>query len=112
MSLAAGLFRSKEPIAHKVRLPNGEEFDLWFRQLPRPRFLGYYAAIEKAPPEKVEEETAKLIAECLCEPDGSEALTIEQALDLNVGAAGAIATAILVVNKMAKEQAHNDAKNS
>lgn len=110
MTLATGLFRSDEPVAQPVTLPDGSTHALHFRQLPRKRFLAYWRAIDKADEETVDVETARLIADSLCELDGTPALTVEQAMRLTIGATQAISTAVLVVNGMTKA-AQEEAKN-
>lgn len=112
MTLDNALFRSAEPIAHNVTLPDGTTHALYFRQLPRKRFLAYWHAIEKAKDDDdaVDLANATLIAESLCEPDGSPAMSAERAMMLTIGAMQSISTAILVVNKMTKA-AQEEAKN-
>lgn len=98
-TLDASLFATDEPVAAPVELPDGNVHTLHFRQLTavqwRALFLG-------APPG--EDRNPALIAACLCNPDGSPAITAEQAARLKVGAEAAIVAQILRVNGRGGEQ--------
>lgn len=87
-----------------VKLPNGESHDMFFKELPHPEFRRF-GLIEQSLEEDVRITSfAKLISACLCNEDGSLALTFEQASKLNSQASTAIVEQILLVNGQGAEK--------
>lgn len=81
-----------------VKLPNGEKHDMFFKELSQPEFMRFYIT-ENSLDENVRITSfAKLISSCLCNEDGSVAMTFEQACQLNTTASTAISEQILILN--------------
>ncbi len=81
-----------------VKLPDGTEHTLYFKELSAVEFRKFYNA-ERSTDEDVQAASmARLIAASLCEVDGKAAITLKQALKLKAGAMNAIANAVLEVN--------------
>jgi hypothetical protein len=93
-------FVSTEIHERTVKLPDGSEHLLHFRELPAADFRRFHMA-EMSEDEDVRAGSmAKLICACLCEPDGKAAITYKQALQLKPAAANALIGAVLSVNGM------------
>lgn len=100
MAKLDGFFVSTEVHARKVKLADGSEHDLHFRELPSSEFRRFHLA-ESSDDEDVRiSSMAKLIAASLCEVDGKPAITVKQALQLKPAAANALIDAVLSVNGM------------
>jgi hypothetical protein len=81
-----------------VKLPDGSEHTLHFRELPAVEFRKLHMA-EQSEDENVRAGAmAKMIAASLCEPDGTPAMDYAQALRLKTGAMTALMDAVLAVN--------------
>lgn len=97
MSLDKAFFVNSEVQERKVLLGD-QEHDLWFKEVPAIEFRRFSLA-EQSEDENVRiTSIAKLIVASLCNPDGSPALTFDQALKLNAGAVNAIFEQVLFVN--------------
>lgn len=96
--LPAALFAAVEPLQREVTLPDGTVAPLHFWQLPAAQFRKYFAAIASDDEDAQAAAISRLIAASLCEPDGSPAITVEQAALLTPAAEGAIFRAIRSVN--------------
>ena len=96
----ASLFVSETDV-HKreVRLPSGSVHTLWFRDLTQKDFRDFRKGNASKDEDEREAASARLVARSLCEPDGSDALTLEQALKLKPAALLAIQNAVLQVNE-------------
>jgi hypothetical protein len=98
MSLNESFFVSEKLHEKTVTLPDGSDHILHFREVPAPVFIRFREQ------QRSEDETtrahavANLLAASLCEPDGKPAITVEQALKLNVSAAQALMNAVMEVN--------------
>jgi hypothetical protein len=95
--LDKSFFVNSEVQSRKVKLGE-QEHELWFKEVPAVEFRRFSLA-EQSEDENVRVASiAKLIVASLCNPDGSPALTVEQALKLNAGAVNAIFEQVLFVN--------------
>ena len=103
LALAASLFVSETPTPRAVRLPDGSVHTLHFRQLPASAFRAFHAAVEKGDAAQ-SRAVAKLIADSLCNPDGTPAIDEKQAAKLNAAAERAISDAILEVNGLRQKE--------
>lgn len=92
------MFASDAIIEHEVTLGDGSKRTLYFKELKAIEWKQHMEA-ESAKDEKARNESAaKLISRSLVEPDGSRALTFQQAAKLKPTVAGAIFLAVLRVN--------------
>lgn len=98
MSLNESFFVSEELHEKKVQLPDGSEHVLHFRELPAQEFIQYRNEQASDDPEIRKLAVARLIARALVNPDGSPALTDDQAKKLKPAAATALMAAIMEVN--------------
>jgi len=99
-SLGSSLFVSDKIHERKVTLPDGGEHTLFFKELPAIEFRKFYMAEQSKNEDEQAGSIAKLIAACLCEPDGKPALTAQKAAQLTAAASFAIAAEVLAVNGM------------
>lgn len=95
--LDKSFFVNSEVQARKVLLGD-QEHELWFKEIPAIEFRRFSLAESSEDENTRIASLAKLIVACLCNPDGSAALTLEQALKLNAGAVNAIFEQVLIVN--------------
>lgn len=98
--LSESLFVSDKIHARTVKLPDGSEHRLHFKELPATEFRKFHIAEQSKDEDARAGSMAKLIAASLCEPDGKPALTYKRALQLNTAAANAIVAEVLSVNGM------------
>jgi hypothetical protein len=81
-----------------VRMPDGAEHTLYFREVSAVEFRKF-AFAEQSGDEQVQAgSAAKLVAASLCEPDGKPAITYAQALKLKPAAMKELLAATLAVN--------------
>jgi len=88
------------PVLHErsIKLPDGSVHTMHFRQLPHTQFRGFLDA-NRSKDEAVRlSALSRLIADSLCNPDGTPAITIEEASLLNHAAATEIGEAALDVS--------------
>jgi len=96
--LDPAFFISAELQARPVTLPDGSVHTMHFRELPHTQFRGFLEA-NRSKDEAVRlAAVSRLIVDSLCNPDGSPAITLEQAALLKPAAANAIAEAALDIN--------------
>lgn len=101
--LDKSFFVSADIQEKQVKLPDGGQHTLYFKELPAIEFRKF-ALAEQSENENVKATSiAKLIAASVCEPDGKPAITYEQALNLKASAMNAIFEAMLEVNGQKKE---------
>ena len=97
------LFVSDKIIERKVKLADGNEHTLYFKELPAIEFRKFYIA-EQSDDEDVQASSmAKLVSASLVEPDGKPAITLKKALTLKGTALNAIVGAILEINGISQE---------
>ena len=96
--LDSSLFVSDTIHPMEVEVANEQKVILHFRELPAVEFIKFHSAIKQADEVTRAQAAARLIVASLCEPDGSTALTMEQALRLKTKPLDAIFSAVLEVN--------------
>ena len=94
------MFVSDAIIEHPVKLGDGTERTLYFRQLTAVEMKQHFEAERSKDPKIRKESAARLIAKSLVEPDGRRALDPQRAAVLKPAVSGAIFMAILEVNGM------------
>lgn len=99
MSLNELFFVSDKLHEKTVTLPDDSEHVLHFREVAAPVFIRFREQQSSADELTRANAVANLIAASLCESDGKPAITVDQALKLNVSAAQALMTAVLEVNQ-------------
>jgi hypothetical protein len=98
-----GFFVSDAVHERRVTLADGTEHVLHFRELSVTDWRTWGFAERSEDDEVRAAAMSRLIAASLCEPDGSAAMTLEQALRLKPGVATALFTAVLDVNRVKRE---------
>lgn len=101
MALPDSFMVSPDLHTRQVKLPDGSEHTLHFRELPAFEFARFRQAQSSEDENVAAGAMAKLIAASLSEPDGKRAIAYEDALRLKPSAANALIGAILEVNGMA-----------
>lgn len=101
MSLDAAFFVSPTIHSRQVKLPDGSEHTLHFKELPAAEFTRYHLAQKSEDDDAKVGAIAKLICAALCEADGKPALTYAKAMQLKAGAMAALFDAVLSVNSTA-----------
>lgn len=94
------LFVSPEIHERDVTLPNGQTHKLHFREISERVFSQYRKALRSQDEAEREGASAFLIAESLCNPDGTPAMPVEKAAMLKPAAMNEIMKAILVINDL------------
>lgn len=100
--LNESFFVSDQVQEKTVKLPDGSEHILYFKELPAIEFRRFALAEASENEDVKAASVAKLIASSLCEPDGKPAITFEKALQLKASAMNAIFEAMLEVNGQKK----------
>lgn len=96
--LGDDMFVSDAIIERAVKLGDGTERTLYFKQLTALEMKQHFVAERSTDPGVADESTARLIARSLVEPSGSPAITPDRAARLKPAVSGAIYWAILEVN--------------
>jgi len=104
MALSSALFISDTPQQRTVKLQDGSEHVLHFKQLPAADFRKFFNDLNSANDSTKAQAMAWLISASLCEPDGKPALTVKQAMVLTPSAEKAISDAVLDVNGLGEKQ--------
>lgn len=91
----------------EVEMADGSKRKLHFRELPYIDVSRYQAGINSDDELERASASAKLIAASLCNPDGSAAVTFEQAARLKPAVGTAIFNAAVAVNTPAKKKPLN-----
>lgn len=102
--LDSSLFASTVVQEREIKLPDGKTHTLYFKELPAIEFSRYFNAVNSKDEDVQLLASAKLIAAGLCDPDGKQALTVEQAAQLKPGPLGAILEALRDVNGLGEEK--------
>jgi hypothetical protein len=100
--LNESFFVSNQVQEKQVKLPDGSEHTLYFKELPAVEFRRFALAEQSENDDIKAASVAKLIASSLCEPDGKPAITFEKALQLKASAMNAIFEVMLEVNGQKK----------
>lgn len=99
--LDKSLFASDEVIKKSVALPDGKTHTLYFKE-PSAKSFRKFSLLEHSDDEDEKAGSlAYLIAECLCEPDGSPAITVEEAMRLKPMVMVAIFNAVQEISGVA-----------
>jgi hypothetical protein len=102
--LPASFFVSNELHSRNVTLPDGSVHALHFRELPAVEFRKFHLDEASDDDNKRADSMYRLISVSLVNPDGTPALTIQDARNLTGSAANSIMEAILDVNGFGKEK--------
>ena len=94
--LDESLFVSNELHVREVQIGKGKKVELHFRELPAIEFIRIN--LVQSDPDAHACAVAKLIAACVCNPDGSQAMSYEKALTLKQGALNAIFAVVMKIN--------------
>lgn len=95
---ADSLFASSEIFKRKVKLGDGQEHEMYFKQLPGVEFIRYREIAQSEDRDERIYGVANLIAASLCEPDGTQAMKPEKAALLLPGPMNAIFEQVLEIN--------------
>lgn len=98
MSISEKFFVSATLHERTVKLPDGSEHVLHFKELPASEFRRFQIAEQSDDENQRVGSMAKLIAASLCEANGKAALSYTKALQLTSGAANALIAAVRDVN--------------
>jgi len=99
-----GFFVSDAVHERRVKLADGTEHVLHFRELPVTDWRMFGFAERSEDDEVRAAAMSRLIAASLCEPDGSPSMPVEQALRLKPAVATALFAAVLDVNRVKREE--------
>ena len=102
--LPSSFFVSTELHIRNVTLPDGSVHALSFRELPAVEFRKFNLDEASDDENKRADSMYRLISVSLVNPDGSPALTVNEARNLKGAAANSLMEAILDVNGFAKEK--------
>ena len=94
MSLDKSLFVSANVHERDVTLADGTVHPMHFREIPNSKFRRFQLLELSDDIEQRVRAPAELIAASLCEPDGSDAITLDEAATLKPGVARALVTVI------------------
>ena len=104
MSLDASLFISSDIVSKTITMADGSEHVLHFKQLRSADFRRCYAGMNSADQDERSQSLAMLIEASLVNPDGSPAITAEQAAMLKPSVETQITTAIMAVNGFGEQE--------
>lgn len=104
MSKYESFFVSPEVHERKVTLGDGAEHVLYFRELPAREFRLYAIAQRSEDEASQVDAMDRLIAACMCEQDGSAAMSLEDARRLKPHVSAALFEAVLDVNRVRKSE--------
>jgi hypothetical protein len=100
MALPSSFFVSPNAFARTVKLSDGVPVELHFRQIPAVEFQRYRAATQANNERTRAESMAYLIARCLCDENGKQSITFDEAKQLTIEAAQSLFAALIDVNKL------------
>jgi len=102
--LDKSLFISSDLHKKVVEMADGSKHEMYFRELPYIEVSRYQAGIQSADEDERAAASTKLVAASLCNPDGTPALTFEQASRLKPSVGAALFHAAVAVNTPAKKK--------
>ena len=76
----------------------GKTVGLWFKELPAVDFIRFHSLTSSADEDVRAGAAAKLIAACVVNPDGTQAMSCDKAMTLKTKPLNAIFSAVLEVN--------------
>lgn len=88
----------------EVELPDGNKHTLYFKELTASDIARYVNALNSKDEEVQISANAKLLAQSLCNADGSEVVNIEQAAKLRPSVIGAMLEAVRDVNGLGEQK--------
>lgn len=91
------LFVSAELHEREVQVGKNKKVKLHFRELPAVDFIRFHSALSGDEDVKAG-AAAKLIAACVCNADGTPAMSYDKALTLKSGALNAIFAVVMDIN--------------
>lgn len=94
----SSFFVSTEVQKRTVELPDGQKHELFFKEIPAIDFRRFSLAEQSDNEDVRASSLAKLICASLCNEDGTQAITFEQALNLKASAMNSIFAEVLAVN--------------
>lgn len=103
MALDNSLFASQDVEAHDIELGDGSKHKLYFKEATAGAFSDYSAALRSDDVKERAKAPAIIIAACLCEPDGSAAITREKVMELKIDPMNRIFMKCLEVSTKKKE---------
>ena len=112
MGLDKSLFASSEVEAHEIELGDGSKHKLYFKEATAGAYARYVTALTSDDDGIKSGAAAHLVAACLCEPDGSPAITSEQVLNLRIDVSERILRKVFEINNRSKKNSSEAAKNS
>lgn len=92
------LFAGDKLHAREVEVSPGKTVTLHFRELPATAFIKFHNIASTSDEDAKAGAAARLIAESLCNPDGSRAMPLDKALTLKPIPLNALFAAVLEVN--------------
>lgn len=92
------LFAGSDLHSRKVEVAPGKTVELWFKELPAVDFIRFHSLTSAESEDVRAGAAAKLVAACVVNPDGTQAMTYEKALTLKTKPLNAIFQAVLEVN--------------
>ena len=104
--IASELFITGQAIERVVSVA-GQDHKLWFREVTAADWFRYVSLRGSENVDVAASARAFLISKSLCEPDGTLALTEEQAGQLKLRASRAIEQAVMALDGVARESAGN-----
>lgn len=105
--LDAAFFLSDVPVAQDVTLADGSVHVFHFRQLPAARWAKYHEELTSDDADVSGSAVYRLIADCVCMPDGDAALTVEESAKLKPGVVAGLRKACYSSNELTAK-AKND----
>jgi len=92
------LFISAEIAEREIEMPDASKQVIFFRELENPHFERYFLQMGSKDVEVAARASAVLLAAGVCEPDGSPALTVEEAVRIKRKTSQAMLQALFDVN--------------
>lgn len=109
--LSAALFVGSEAHPRTIKLGDGTEHVLHFREVPAVDFRRYYRDEKSTDDNVYAASMAKLISLSVCTPEGEPAMTLDEAKRLKVGVMASIFSEVLDVNGFGKKEKKTETSN-
>lgn len=103
MSKLNAFLVSAAPEKRVVKMPDGSEHELHFRQVSAAEFRRYQLDYGSEDESKQSMAVQNLIAASLCNPDGTAALTADEAAGLTMAGVSALLPHVLLANGIGAE---------
>jgi hypothetical protein len=92
------LFASDTLHEREVEVAKGKKVKMHFKELPAVHFIRFHQDSASEDAEVRHGAAQRLLAACVCNPDGTPAMTVERAMTLKTGPLNAIFRLVLEVN--------------